>query len=286
MNYALWDGLVRHGRWRGIRRAIDAIDTVTLNMRMWHCLAAELPQTPIDPAMVPESVVDPDFFSKLDLRADAAEFRLYDRYTTTIAITAHEKAAFERATSRTTVVHIPMTQQVKHVANTYAGRPLFATGPNPFNIQGYLFFVKRVLPRVLERQEDFSLDVTGSCCESVTAVPGIALSGYVPDLSSVYEQAPFAICPVFGLTGQQVKIVEAMAHGVPVIALKAAADRSPIEHEVNGLVAHDASEFAEYVLRLWADRALCRRFGQAAKECIEQHFSPEQLRRAVSSILA
>lgn len=53
----------------------------------------------------------------------------------------------------------------------------------------------------------------------------------------IYQQAKFAICPLIGGTGQQVKIIEAMAHGLPVVALHNVSESSPIEHGVNGFIA-------------------------------------------------
>ena len=285
MNYVLWDGLIDHRRLRSVRRAIDIIDLVTLNQKMWQALMSKLPPLPLDPATVPDEIVSLDFFTRLDLEPDQEEFRICDRYDYTISITRQEREVIRTKTSRTQVVHIPMMQDVKDMSNTYAGPALFATGPNPFNLQAYLFFAKRVLPTILARTSDFSLQVTGYCCDKVIGARGIVLSGFVPDLAAAYGQARFAICPVFGLTGQQVKIVEAMAHGVPVVALKEAAARSPIEHEVNGLVAADAAEFAEHVVRLWSDRALCRRLGEAARETIRQSSSSQQLRAALAAML-
>jgi Glycosyl transferases group 1 len=285
MNYVSWDGLLNHRRFRSVRRAVDLHDLVTLNHQMWRTLVAALPPFPVDAATVPESVISLDFYTKLGLRPDPAEFHICDRYEYTISITQQEAEILRASTRHTDVVHIPMTQPVVQLSNTYTRPALFVTGPNPFNVQGYVFFVRQVLPRILKQLPDFALQVTGACCANVSGSNGIVLSGFVPDLAPVYEHARFAICPVFGLTGQQVKIVEAMAHGVPVIALAAAAQRSPIEHEVNGLIAHDAAEFADSAIRLWKDRAFCRRLGAAARETIDRDFSAPQFRSKLATLV-
>jgi Glycosyl transferases group 1 len=286
MNYVFWDGLVDHGRWRRVRRVLDTIDLVTLNRRMWRRLESALPSFPVDPALVPESATTLNFFDDPPIRPEAAEFRIHDRYDVTVAITEQERQAIGAAARGTRAVHIPMTHQVKDLPNSYAGPPLFVTGPNPFNIQGHLFLVKHVLPDARAQAEDLVVKVTGYCSANVKASSGILQVGFVDDLTTLYVDACFAVCPVFGLTGQQVKIVEAMAHGVPVIALEAAARRSPIEHDINGLVAHDAAEFAEQMVRLWCDRSLCRRLGEAARETIRNNFSPGRLREALADALS
>jgi len=179
-----------------------------------------------------------------------------------------------------------MTQEPVAVSNTYDGPALFATGPNPFNVHGYFYFVKRVLPRVGPRVDGFRLQVTGYASQRVVGAAGVELAGFVPELGPLYRRSRFAVSPVAGGTGQQVKIVEAMAHGVPVVALRPAAANSPIQHEVNGLVANDAGEFAEHVVRLWRSPALCRRLGEAARQTIADSFSRRHFTERLASVLA
>ena len=282
INYAYWNKLLPGGI-----KAITAIEThdlLTLNQRMRDALRQRLPAPPIDHNQVDENLLCEDFFDRMNLKADAEEFRIYDRYDYTIAISSKEAETIRANTSRTETLLIPMTQSVKNFDPTYHGSAVFVTGPNPFNLQAYLYFVRRVLPIVRRHSPSFMLRVTGACCQSVMAADGIRLSGFVPDLQAVYETAPFAICPVFGGTGQQVKVIEAMSYGVPVIALRAAAECSPIKHGVNGLVANDAEEFAEHCLRLWQDRQLCRQLGSAARETIAADYSQSRLLEGLSKL--
>jgi glycosyltransferase involved in cell wall biosynthesis len=178
-----------------------------------------------------------------------------------------------------------MTQEVKSTMPSYGGAALFVTGPNPFNLQGYLYFVKHVLPRVRRQLPSFTLQVTGATCQSVLPADGVLLNGFVPDLKAAYESARFAICPVFGGTGQQVKVVEAMSYGVPVVITRAAAESSPVRHGVNGLVANNAEEFGNHCMQLWQDRALCQRLGQMAKETIAAEYSRSRLVEGLEKLI-
>lgn len=279
-NYAYWDGLLPQRA--TARNAIETHDLLTLNQRMREALLAHLPAPPVNAAQVSDEVLREDFYDRLALETDAEEFQIYDRYKFTIAISAKEAALIQQRTRRTETLLIPMTQEVKDARPGYDGAALFVTGPNPFNLQGYLSFVKHALPRLRRRLPDFTLQVTGATCQSVLPTEGVSLSGFVPDLKAVYESARFVICPVFGGTGQQVKVVEAMSYGLPVVITRAAAASSPVQHGINGLVADNAEEFAEHCARLWLDRTLCRRLGQAAKETI----AAEQSRRRLLDGLA
>lgn len=285
INYAFWGGLVTPTLHQESISVMDTLDLVSLYRPRFMVMEKFLVEPPFSPARADPTFLAENFFDAYEFAVAPEEYQIYDRFKYTIAITRADADLIRQNTQSTRVVVIPMTQPICALDNAYDGDALYTPGRNPFNVQGYLYFAARVLPRVLERSPKFGMTVTGALCEDVLAVPGIELRGFVPDLRAYYQHAPFTICPILGKTGQQIKIVEAMAHGVPVIATRAAAEGSPIRHEENGLIAGDAAEFAEHVIRLWRDRALCKTMGDAARETIEQEFSQARLLKGLSEIL-
>jgi hypothetical protein len=283
MNYGLWDGLLNHRQLQSIPRISDTHDLLTLNAQMRQLLQPYFQNLPLHSSQVQDAVLAEDFFQQKQLVPQLEEFQIYDRYTHLIAISQTEAQLLQQHTHHPQVHWLPMTQPIALLNNTYSGTVVFPTGPNPFNLQGYFYFAKKVLPQVLAQAPDFMLQVTGACCADILAEPGVLLSGFVPSLESLYAQARFMICPVFGGTGQPVKIVEAMAQGVPVLALKGVA--SPIHHRVNGLIAENAEEFAQYAIELWRNPDWCRQLGQAAQETIQTEFSRELLLKKLAPLL-
>lgn len=286
MNYACWDRLIDHDAFAGLHRIIDTLDLVTLNSQMREALLPYLSAIPVAVGQVPDHVLREDFYARLPPVDCSTEYGIYDRYDDTLAISAQEARLIRQNTRSTQAWHVPMTETNPAVINSYDGPSLLPVGNNLFNVHGYVYFVRRVLPSVRVRCPDFVLRVTGPCCHRLSPVEGVELAGFVPDLAAALARAPFLVCPVFGGTGQQIKIIEAMAHGVPVVALEAAAESSPMCHGVNGLVARDAEEFAEHVCRLWADRALCRQLGAAARETVARECSRERLVEQLSQLLS
>jgi len=285
MNYAYWDRLIDHRRWKSVVRIIDILDIVSLNQRMQKAIRTLLPN-PLVLDAVPDSVLQENFFETLHLSASPEEQRVYDRYDFTLAITAKELEIIAAGARNTKVELIPVMEEPQYINNRYSEAALFPVGPNLFNTQGYLYFAKKVLPQVLKEVPSFSLRITGAYNNVIPSEPvsGVRLSGFVPDLKPVFEGTRFLICPVFGGTGQQIKIVEAMAHGVPVVALRDSAERSPLQHGISGLVANNADEFGDYTIRLWNDADLCRKLGDAARETIAREFSRTRLAERLSQM--
>lgn len=279
MNYAFFDGLVTKKLLSRQTSVIEIHDLVTLNQKKQEIFMRAAGMDTISSGYLPESVLDLDFYRTQGLTADQNEFDIYDNYKYTLCISESEQKLVAQNAPNTRAVYLPMTHNICRLNNNYADAALFTVGPNPFNVQGYYFFLDTVLPLVKVHCPDFKLTVTGSFFYHVIprVADGVTFQGFVDDLRAVYENAAFFICPVFGGTGQQVKIVEAMAHGLPVVALKDAAAKSPMCHEINGLIADSADEFAEHVIRFWRDRKLCRRLGEEARHTIEQEFSRERL---------
>ena len=273
-----------HAHFKRTKTVMDSIDLFTLNQRMWNIVEPYLLETPLSIHNVADEVLELDFIDRFNLKAAANEFKTYDQYDHTLAIVRREEVAIKANTQHTKVQTIPMMQDTVDVGNTYAGVPFLPIGPNPYNLQGLLYLMKKVLPLVRASAPSFSIRVGGNIENLIVPEPGISLVGFV-SAKSEYTDACFMPCPVYTGTGQQVKITEAMAHGVPVVALQDAAERAGVRHGETGLVARNADEFAEYMLRLWNDRALCRTLGKNAKELIAAEYALPNLVKLLSNIV-
>lgn len=276
------DIYIDHERWKNIRRVMDTVDLLSLNKKMWTILNPRLPSTPTEINLVDDEVLHKEFLEGFSLAPDPSEFTAYDKYDCTIAIVERESAVIRKNVKHSHVITIPMMQETIDLDNTYRGDPCMPSSNNPYNLQGILSFARHVLPKILVQEQEFCFHVVGPLSKLISPQQGLKLSEFddvtgVYDVRELYLDAPFLLCPVFSGTGQQVKITQAMAHGVPVVAFREAADRAGVKHGENGFVADDAEEFAEYTIRLWRDRTLCAKLGKQAKELIARDYSMDTL---------
>lgn len=284
LNHGHWDGLLEHSSMLATT-ALETVDIKTLNFSMKRAIQQYISREPMNPERIPDFVLDEDFYNKKHLRVDDSEFRIYDQYDYTVTISAQENEILRQHCSKTKVLYLPMTREPVTLENSYDGNPIFPTAGHMFALHGYYYFVRKVLPRILEREPYFELKMTGTGCDCVFPQPGISMCGFVPDLQPLYKASSFLVAPILGGTGQPTKIIEAMAHGLGVVTLQYAAELTSIRHGVNGLVARSAEEFAEYTIQLWRDRDLCRRLGQAARETIATEYPRKRLVEGLAEIV-
>lgn len=71
--------------------------------------------------------------------------------------------------------------------------------------------------------------------------------GYVPNLRAEYDGAVAFIVPLFNPTGMNVKIVEALVNGIPLLSTIEALDRLPASHSISAIRCRSCKDFAEAI---------------------------------------
>lgn len=128
--------------------------------------------------------------------------------------------------------------------------------PSP-NSDGLEWFLEHVLPLVKERLPWAQLRVTGrSPHEQLTSHEGpwVQFVGHVRDLGELYDSARLAVVPMRFGAGIKNKALEAVLHGVPVVATTVGAEGVPGAGGLGVSVADDPEVFAQRVLALLTDR--------------------------------
>ncbi len=276
VHYPRWGRLALGEEFQSAVRIVRSLDVTTVNQQMLDALTPRL-SFPADPNRVDPAILEETFFAGLENSLKTArreEFDIYNGYDAVAALTRADARTIQGRVRGPAVCFVPaLAPPANDLANTYNGGPVLAISDYALNYQAYLYFAARVLPRIRREIPSFELTVVGRACEKLAPVTGVRPLGFVLDLAPVYKEARFAVCPLIGGTGIQVKIVEAMANGLPVIALANVAAKVPIVHGVNGFVADKAEAFAQYAVQLSRDARLCRKLGQAARATIREEFS-------------
>lgn len=135
--------------------------------------------------------------------------------------------------------------------------------------------------------ESFELAVCGAgLVDGADLHPRLSVRGYVDDLGEVYADSDVALVPLTYGSGTPLKLLEAMALGVPVVATSFAAAAIGAEHGQHLLVADDADGTARCCIMLKRDPGLRRKLTAAAGRLIKARFSADALDAAVNAAFA
>lgn len=158
------------------------------------------------------------------------------------------------------------------------------------NFDALRCYIEEILP-VFERGgvNPPQLSVIGFCREPLKAKlahPTIRFLGYVSDVSEQLRKYQVFFAPIVSGSGIKTKVLEAMACGLPVIALPDVVSGLSVEHMEHCLVAKRAEEFVQFYLLLISDTAFAVRVGQAGRKLVMRSHSIEAATEALSSELA
>jgi len=100
----------------------------------------------------------------------------------------------------------------------------------------------------------------------------MTVSGNVLDTTPYWERARALVVPLRVGGGTRLKILEALARGVPVVATSLGCEGLGLRAGHDVLVADDAEDFAACVDRLLADDDLCRLLAARGRALVEARF--------------
>jgi len=104
---------------------------------------------------------------------------------------------------------------------------------------------------------------------------GIFCYGEVPDAKSFMNNYDILIVPLHHASGLRIKILEAMAMGIPVICTTKAAQGIPCMPGIDILLAETVDSFCDAIRRLHSEESLYNKLSTNGIMCIQQHFSME-----------
>jgi glycosyltransferase involved in cell wall biosynthesis len=124
------------------------------------------------------------------------------------------------------------------------------------NVDAMTSFSTNIWPRLRERIPELTLSIVGANPApqvlALAGIPGIEVTGTVPDVRPYYRNSLAAIVPLRTGAGTRLKILEAMAAGVPVISSQLGAEGLAVTPDRDILFAEpdDAAAWIRQVSRL------------------------------------
>jgi sugar transferase (PEP-CTERM/EpsH1 system associated) len=151
------------------------------------------------------------------------------------------------------------------------------------NVDAVIYFSEEVFPLISEKFPDVKFIIAGQRpIDKVKALDNgknISVTGFIADLSEMYNSASVVVAPLRFGAGTQNKVLEAMAMGIPVVCSHIGFEGLGIQDGEGAFMRTDKESFAKQVCALLADKSLRETTGKKGTEVISRKFSWETIAR-------
>jgi glycosyltransferase involved in cell wall biosynthesis len=153
------------------------------------------------------------------------------------------------------------------------------------NANGLRFLLDEVMPRVWATRSDTVLRLVGRGLQDpAPGEPRVLAAGFVEDLDAEYAAASCAVVPLLEGGGTPFKFLEALAHGVPVVATPRAAAGLAVQAGEHYREGDDGASFADAILGLVGGDLEAPALAARGRGLVAERYSLAALERAVAAV--
>ena len=152
---------------------------------------------------------------------------------------------------------------------------------HPPNVDAAGFFAREVLPRVQMKRPAAEFWIVGRdvapSVASLAMLPGVVVTGFVPDMRPYIAQAAVVVVPLRFGSGMRNKILEAWAMEKCVVSTRVGAEGLDCEDGVNIVLADDAQTLADRVVDAMSNPSLRDRIRSRGRALVSSVHDPDAL---------
>lgn len=213
-------------------------------------------------------------------RARWWEQRLLGRASAIVAVTEDDAATLGRLSGRPThvVSNGVDTEAFASVVPDVASRTVLFVGNYEYapNVDAVEWALTEIWPRVWQRAPDIRWRVCGHGLPEAWrrrhTDARLLWQGYVPDLRSVQSDSAAFLAPLRFGGGSKLKVLEAMAAGLPLISTPEGLSGLSVRDGVEVRVGGNPEALAEAIVQTVTDTEAARRLGEAGRRYVSEHF--------------
>jgi glycosyltransferase involved in cell wall biosynthesis len=157
------------------------------------------------------------------------------------------------------------------------------------NTQAALYFAQHCWPRIRAQVPDATWQIIGRDpppeVQRLAKLPGVTVTGWVPDMRQHLAGAAVAIAPLQIGGGTRLKILEALAMQRAVVSTSLGCEGLELEPGKHVLVADQPEAFAEAVIELLRRPELRQELGRNGRTLVEMAYSWERCGAALLEAL-
>jgi glycosyltransferase involved in cell wall biosynthesis len=223
-------------------------------------------------------------------RCRRREFELASSSEIIVAVSDRDLQSLQVGTDRGRV--IPVAGREVACSTALVSEPVvIITGNLGYRptVQGIRWFAERVWPGILTSVPQAKWLLVGArpaaAVRQLGDRPGIELHADVPEMAPFVERARLAIAPMGSGSGVPMKVLEAMAAGLPVVARPWAADG--LVEEARGAVAvsADPGEWVQTITSILTDDSRVEDLAARGREAWRRFYHPDVIAQQIRDVV-
>jgi glycosyltransferase involved in cell wall biosynthesis len=158
----------------------------------------------------------------------------------------------------------------------------------PPNIDSMLYFAKDIMPIIKKQFPGCTLTIAGSnpspVIQALASEPDISVTGFVDDVDEIARNCGVFIVPLRSGSGVRVKILNALAMGLPIVSTTIGVEGLDVRNGEHLLIADTPADFAESVIRVLTDSDLAQKLGENGRKFVCENYSWETVSKRLLNI--
>jgi sugar transferase (PEP-CTERM/EpsH1 system associated) len=156
------------------------------------------------------------------------------------------------------------------------------------NIDAAVNFAREVWPQLRERRPELIFTIVGKDpapeVRGLAQIPGVEVTGTVDDVRPFYREASVAVVPLKVGGGSRLKILEAMAAGVPVVSTTLGAEGLEVLHDENILIADTSEQLVQAITSVVENKTRRDQLSAAGRELVSRRYDWSSLGAALFDV--
>jgi glycosyltransferase involved in cell wall biosynthesis len=208
-----------------------------------------------------------------------------------LAVSEQDKQALQEVANDSAIKVVPITIDVKsfdaiRMARNPQSSRLLTIGTMfwPPNSEGVIWWLKNGYESLHTICPELTYDIVGARPPRALQAlarqrKGVKLHSYIADIASFWTHATALVVPILSGGGVRVKILEAMAMGLPVISTTIGCEGLAVHNGEHLLIADTPDNFVNACFTLLQDKELAHHLAQNARRLVlEKYDAPVALR--------
>lgn len=157
------------------------------------------------------------------------------------------------------------------------------------NKDAVLWFYRHILSAVRKRIPQAKLLVVGvNPPDEIKRIGkrdrSVEVTGYVKDVQPYFKKAGVFVVPIRAGAGVRVKILDALAFGIPVVSTKIAATGIKVRNKKEIFIENEEKNFAKAVVELLKDKGLAEELSLNGIKFIKENYNQKKAKKVLEKI--